>query len=105
MSAGTDRHTDTQTQRHTDTQMPISMNDSMKKPSGVSAPTSTISGGNSVVNFLKDLDKIQEQQMHYTRKVEKEKRRKVQLDDDIKVRSMRKSITLLKYFALLIFTT
>mmetsp|Transcript_34816 Transcript_34816/g.64944 ORF Transcript_34816/g.64944 Transcript_34816/m.64944 type:complete len:497 (-) Transcript_34816:163-1653(-) len=72
--------------------MPTGLNDSMKK-SSVSAPVS-VASSNAVVNFLKDLDKIQEQQMHYSKKIEKEKRRKTQLDEDIKI--MKEDILAMK---------
>lgn len=63
--------------------MPTSLNDSMLKKNSVSAPASTVS--TTSVNFLRELDKIQEQQMFYSKKIEKEKRRKSQLEEDIKV--------------------
>jgi hypothetical protein len=65
--------------------MPSSVND-IKKASSISAPGSSVTTSNSaVVTFLRDLDKIQEQQMYFSKKIEKEKRRKAQLDDDTKV--------------------
>jgi hypothetical protein len=70
--------------------MPTSLNDSMQKKVGasVSVQSSQVSSS-SVVNFLKDLDKIQEQQLHYTKRIQKEKSRKIQLDDDMKVQQVR----------------
>lgn len=56
---------------------------SLQKKSTVSAPTSVASS--CTVNFLKDLDRVQEQQIHFSKKIEKEKRRKQQLETDIKV--------------------
>ena len=68
--------------------MPTSLNDSMKKGASVSIQPSQASSS-SVVNFMKDLDKIQEQQMHYSKKIQKEKLRKAQLDDEMKVCSSK----------------
>jgi hypothetical protein len=64
--------------------MSSTLNDTaQKKGSYVSAPASV--GSSAVVNFLNDLDKIQEQQIHYSKRIEKEKRRKKQLEEDMKV--------------------
>lgn len=47
---------------------------------------STITSNLGVNNFLKELDKIQEQQVTYTKKLEKYKRRKYELDEKMEVR-------------------
>jgi hypothetical protein len=62
---------------------------SPRRPEGVSprrpqqhvATTSTL----GVVSFLKDLDKIQEQQIHYTKKLEKQKKKKYELEELLEV--------------------
>jgi hypothetical protein len=64
---------------------------SPRRPEGVSprrpqqqiATTSTL----GVVSFLKDLDKIQEQQIHYTKKLERQKKKKFELEEHIEVSS------------------
>ena len=56
---------------------------SMKK--GINNPQPSQAGTSTVVSFLKDLDKIQEQQIIYSKRVQKEKMRKTQLEEDIKV--------------------
>ena len=63
---------------------------SPRKPEGTTSrklntmTTSTLGVG----NFLKDLDKIQEQQIAYTKKLERYKRKKYELDEKLEVYSL-----------------
>ena len=56
----------------------INLNESTKR--------SQTAGGNSGgLSFLRDLDRIQEQQLTYAKKLDKEQKRKVALDENIEV--------------------
>ena len=50
------------------------------KPSMSSSQSSNPSGNSRVVAFMKDLDKMQNQQLYYAKKIEEEKKRSQKLD-------------------------
>lgn len=52
---------------------------------GPATPGMGTSSTLGVISFLKDLDKIQEQQIHFTKKLDKHKRKKYELDEQMEV--------------------
>lgn len=62
-----------------------SNNDFLATNDDVNSTTkSSVGGGNSVMNYMKDLDRVQEQQAVYASKIEKERRRQATLNKNIK---------------------
>lgn len=57
-------------------------------------PGATTTSSLGVISFLKDLDRIQEQQIHFTKKLEKEKRRKNELEEQREVMNPTPSLSL-----------
>jgi hypothetical protein len=57
----------------------INNSDSLAKKS------STANGGGGVINFLRDLDRLQDQQLTYTKKLDRESKRKAAIEESIEV--------------------
>lgn len=57
----------------------INNSDSLAKKS------SSANGGGGVINFLRDLDRLQDQQLTYTKKLDRESKRKAAIEESIEV--------------------